>query len=167
MAILSSALLDEAIALIGLLLFTESVPDFNTIPSYFLEFVIIHLSSHYIEEWLGNTEKGFKVATHVRVVDLNYLDQAFQSLLEDQSILVRLRVQEVEDACHEFDLTILLGEVVLGKRSHTLDSLRHHLKAELLRVLVISHHVRDNSLPNCFKIILLKILWLQSFHDKT
>ena len=59
----------------------------------------------------------------MRVVDLNYLYQAFQSLLEDLGIFVRLGVQKIEDTCHEFDLTILLGEVMLSKRSHSFDSL--------------------------------------------
>jgi hypothetical protein len=167
LSILSSALLDKAVALIGLLLFAESVPDFNTVPSNFLELFIIGLWTHQIEKGMGCRVKGFKVATHVRVVNLYDLDQTFQGLLENLGIFVRLGVQKVEDTCHEFDLTILFSEVVLGKRSHSLDSLWHQLKAELFRVLVISHHVGNNCLPNYFKIILLKILWLKSFHDKT
>jgi hypothetical protein len=121
--ILSSALLDKAVALIGLLLFAKSVPNFNTVPCDFLEFFIIGLCSHQIEKGLGYREKHLKVATHVRVVDLNDLYQAFQSLLEDLGVFVRLGVQKIEDTCHEFDLTILLGEVMLSKRSHSLDSL--------------------------------------------
>ena len=96
----------------------------------------------------------------MRVVDLDNLDEAFQSLLKNLCVFVRRRVQKVKNACHEFDLTVLLGEVVLGDRSHALDSLRHQLKAQLFGILVISHHVGDHCLPNNFKIILLKILWL-------
>jgi hypothetical protein len=44
--ILSSALLDKAVALIGLLLFAESVPNFNTVPCDFLKFFIIGLCTH-------------------------------------------------------------------------------------------------------------------------
>jgi len=121
--ILISALFDKAVALIGLLLFAESVPDFNTVPSNFSEFFIIGLCSHQIEKGICYLEKDLKVATHVRVVDLNDLDQAFQSLLEDLGVFVRLGIQKIEDTCHEFDLTIFLGEVMLSKRSHSLDSL--------------------------------------------
>jgi hypothetical protein len=43
LSILSGALLDQAVALIGLLLFAERIPDFNTETSDFLKVFIICL----------------------------------------------------------------------------------------------------------------------------